>query len=385
MQSRARRAARGGLTALAGAVSLAAVGTTVLSAVLAHLLVTPPKRKRDDVKILSLDEKTVTLNRTLDTELPGRYALWVGDRLVRIGEIVDSTASTVTRRLSSRARLRIMGRKTARFSGYFLYRPRDLDYPFEHAVVETELGPAPAWIFGTQNNDTWCIQVHGRGVTRRETVRAVQPYADAGMPVMCISYRNDGEAPRSGDGRYRLGLDEWRDVDSAIEFALARGAKRVVVMGWSMGGAISLQLVRRSRFRRHIIGLALDSPVVGWEPTLREQTNAAGLPAALVHTATRMLESPVAQLAGGQKLSFSDLDSVRHAGAYSLPILLLHSADDGFVPPDASREFATARPDIVRYHEWTGARHTKLWNWDEERYREQLSSWIADNGFGTSG
>lgn len=381
MQSRARRAARGGLTALAGAVSFAAVATTVVSAVLAHVLVTPPKRKRDDVKILALDEHSITVNRTLDTELPGRYALWVGDRLVRIGEIIDSTASTVTRQLSNRARLRILGRRTARFSGYFLYRPRDLDYPFEHVVVETELGPAPAWLFGNQQNDLWCVQVHGRGVTRRETVRAVQPFADAGMPVLCVSYRNDGEAPRSVDGRYRLGLEEWRDVDSAIAFAMRRGAKRIVVMGWSMGGAISLQLVRKSRFRRHIVGLALDSPVVGWEPTLREQTNAAGLPAALVRTATRMLESPVVQLRGGSRFDFSDLDSVRHAGAFALPILLMHSADDGFVPPDASRQFAAARPDIVRYHEWTGARHTKLWNWDEAEYRRQLESWIMDNGF----
>lgn len=201
---------------------------------------------------------------------------------------------------------------------------------------------------------------------------------------MSISYRNDGEAPRSKDGRYRLGVDEWRDVDAAIDVALARGARRIIVMGWSMGGAITLKLARNSRHRRRIVGIVLDSPVVRWEPTLKLATGAMGLPVALVHTATRLLESPAAKLAGGDALRLADIDAVRHAQSYITPMLLLHSADDGFVPPDASREFADARPDIVDYREWDTALHTKLWNWDPERYEAEIGSWLDAQGLGTS-
>lgn len=378
MGSEARRAA----TALAavGGVGLTVIGATTIAAVLARVLVTPP-RHRDDVRILDVDDRGIRLTRTKDTQLPGRYALWVGDRLVRIGEILDEDADSVTRAFTSRARARVGARRTARFSGYHLYRPRDLGLPFEPVTVETELGVAPAWIIGDQDARTWCIQVHGRGVNRRETLRAVPTFAGRGIPSLTVSYRNDREAPRTRDGRYRLGLDEWHDVDDAIDLAIERGAERIVIMGWSMGGQIALQLARRSRHRRRIVGLVLDSPVVAWGPTLAFHTRLARLPRAFVHLATSLLESPASRLAGTrEELDFDALDGVAHADAYTAPMLLMHSADDAYVPPDASRALAEARADIVEYHEWTGARHTKLWNYDEDRYVRTIERWLDAHG-----
>jgi uncharacterized protein len=60
-----------------------------------------------------------------------------------------------------------------------------------------------------------------------------------------------------------------------------------------------------------------------------------------------------------------------------VPILLLHSADDGYVPPEASRALADARPDLVTYDEFTVARHTKLWNYDPERWNADIGSWLS--------
>nr|WP_241249360.1 alpha/beta fold hydrolase [Agrococcus sp. KRD186] len=233
---------------------------------------------------------------------------------------------------------------------------------------------------GDQDATTWCVQVHGRGVTRRETIRAAPIYLERGIPVMAVSYRNDTEAPPSRHGKYRLGLDEWRDVDDAIELALARGAERIVLQGWSMGGQIALQVARRSRHRRRIAGLVLDSPVVGWRPTLMLQVALVRLPAWLVDTAVGLLGSPASMLSGSRSLDFDELDNVLHADALSQPILLLHSADDGYVPPDASRALAEARPDLVDYREWTTARHTKLWNFDRTRYEQHVRDWLDARG-----
>jgi len=55
----------------------------------------------------------------------------------------------------------------------------------------------------------------------------------------------------------------------------------------------------------------------------------------------------------------------------------MHSADDGYVPPYASRALALARPDIVTFDEFTVARHAKLWNYDADRFNENIGSWLS--------
>ena len=45
----------------------------------------------------------------------------------------------------------------------------------------------------------------------------------SGITSLVVSYRNDGEAPRSRAGTYTLGATEWRDVDAAVGFARRRG------------------------------------------------------------------------------------------------------------------------------------------------------------------
>ena len=84
---------------------------------------------------------------------------------------------------------------------------------------------------------------------RRVPARGAASSTTSGITSLVVSYRNDGEAPRSRAGTYALGATEWRDVDAAVGFARRRGAKRIVLMGWSMGGAIALQLSLNSAHR----------------------------------------------------------------------------------------------------------------------------------------
>jgi hypothetical protein len=57
-------------------------------------------------------------------------------------------------------------------------------------------------------------------------------------------------------------------------------------------------------------------------------------------------------------------------------MLILHSADDGFVPDSASRALAAARSDIVTFVPFTVALHTKLWNYDEARWTGAVREWL---------
>jgi pimeloyl-ACP methyl ester carboxylesterase len=69
----------------------------------------------------------------------------------------------------------------------------------------------------------------------------------------------------------------------------------------------------------------------------------------------------------------------RHRGACrraAPSVLILHSDDDGFVPPAHAR-LAAARPDLVELQVFRTARHTKLWNYDQQRWTDAIGGLAA--------
>jgi len=370
--------------------ALLAVGAAAAFTVLAtaRRVVTPSVR-RTDTHILAVDTgaQTIELNRTLDTELPGRYGLFTTGTYgyVKIGAVLSADVSTVRRKLLTQIEAGAQVDRDAAFSGWYYTSPGELHLPWESALIGSPAGPCPAWFF-PGSSDTWVIQVHGRGATRSECLRAVPVFHAMGHPTLVVSYRNDGEAPRSRAGSYALGASEWRDVDAAVGHALRHGAKRVVLMGWSMGGAIALQTAVSSGHRSRIAALVLDSPVVDWRTVLRFQAREQGLREPIPALAMNVLENTLmARLSGAEEaIEFDRLDMVARASELAAPILILHSDDDGFVPSDASHALAAARPDLVTMPAFSVARHTKLWNYDQSGWTAAITDWMGAQGLTTA-
>lgn len=362
-------------TVAAGATLFAGIGwaamIAVLSGVMARRIVTPPTKRVDDTRVLAVDIEagTITLESTLDAVLPGDYSFWFagGTGHARVGGIVASTPRSVTRRILGIDFGDLDSAVSGRLGGYSFLGPWDLGLDYDDVSVPTELGEAPAWLIpAAEPTDHWVIQVHGRGVSRHETLRAVPVFRAAGYTSLLVSYRNDEEAPASADGRFGLGDTEWRDVEAAIHYAVSRGARRIVLMGWSMGGAISLQAATRAAHDGVILGLVLDSPVIDWADVVAYQGRLLRLPRSVVRGAMVVLGHRWGRLITGQHLpiDFPRLDFVSRAADLALPILVLHSDDDGYVPATPSRALAERRPDIVTLVSFQRARHTKLWNYD---------------------
>lgn len=368
--------------------SLAMLGTVAMR--LARRVITPAGRVPDtEIVGVDLAAQTITLRRTDDTELPGRYGLFTTgtESYVKVGAVLSTDEATVTRKLLTHVGVDDRLSSAAAFSGWYFATPDELHVPYRAELVGSPLGPCPAWFFPAETpdgdaSDTWVVQVHGRGTTKSEALRAVPVFRALGISSLLVSYRNDGEAPRSRSGTYTLGATEWRDVDAAIGLARRRGARRVYVMGWSMGGAIALQVSLNSAHRDIIAGLILDSPVVDWRIVLDYQARMLGIPSPVAATAVRALDSDWgSRLIGAQsRIPFDRLDVVARAGELRHPILVLHSDDDGFVPSDASHDLFVARPDLVELQVFDVARHTKLWNYDQERWSATITEWIRRHG-----
>ncbi len=377
-----------GFIALGAGLAAAAVGTAVIGgfvAAVARAVVTPDRKRTERVPIHAVDpvRMTVTIERTADTELQGRYSLWFGAGTghMRVGEVLGTTDTTVTRRIIAIDAGDPTAARRGRWGGWFYLTPGELDVPVEDIDIPTPNGPAPAWVVRADDPDApWAVLVHGRGVTRAETIRAVPVFRAAGYSVVLASWRNDGVAPPSVDGRYGLGSTEWEDIDAVLRWLSAQNAQSVVLMGWSMGGAVVLQTLLRSRFAGLVDGVVLESPVVDWHTVLKSQSQLMGLPRPVRKVAQRLLRTPVLhRLAGLQRpVDLRELDMVTRSAELTVPILLLHSDDDGFVPSSASHDLARARPDLVRLEVQTTARHTKLWNHDADWFDARILAWLTE-------
>lgn len=369
-----------------GAAATAVAAAFAVTVHIARLVVTPPRTHDYDIRIRGRDEAhgSITLSRTPDTMLPGRYGLWFGrdTGYVRVAEVLRSGADTVTRRLE-RVDFGVPRTETkARWSGYYFLSPEELDLPVHSVAIPGPLGQLPAWLFpadGRRNHAGWVVVVHGRGAERQEGLRAVPLLHELGYSVLLVSYRNDGDAPPSADGRYGLGGTEWHDVEAAIGFALTHGADSVVLMGWSMGGAIALQTLTRSVHAAAITAVVLDSPVIDWVDTLEFQATLLHVPPVLAAFAMRMLGSRWGALLTGQSspIDLPSLDFVARAAELHVPILILHSDDDGYVPATGSRRLAELRGDLVTLVSFRRARHTRLWNYDRDRWNGAIRDWFG--------
>ena len=376
------------LAAIGAVVTIATLAVAGVTLFVARTVVMPPRRRPEDTRILSVDGAgdLVSLSSTVDSRLPGEYSLFFADGSghARVGDIVAETPGTVIRRLLRVDRGDLARARRGRLSGWFYTGPADLGFHFENVEIQTELGPAPAWLVPAEApSSRWVIGVHGRAVRREETLRAVPVFRAAGYTSLLISYRNDEDAPASLDGRYGLGDTEWHDVEAAIRFAVDHGATDVVLMGWSMGGATVLQTVARSELAGVVRGIVLDSPVIDWVTALRFQGELRGLPNPIRSAVIALLGMKWAGRLTGQHvpIDLPRLDFVHRSADLHLPILLMHSDDDGFIPSTASLALAAARPDIVTYERFTVAGHTKLWNFDRVRWNDAIAHWLATAPF----
>ena len=370
-----------------GTVLAAGAAASATAAYFARRVVSPDGERPDDVEVLGVGAGTLTLRANPETTAPGRYGLWLdgGAGHARVGEVVDhdTAARTVTRRLVAvdSGRLREGAARWNQY--YFAGTPRTaLDLEHEDVEVATALGPMPAWFVppspSVPERTTWVVLVHGRGATREECLRALPVLHRLGFPALVVSYRNDADAVPSPGGRYHLGEAEWLDVESACVHAFGHGAQDVVLAGWSMGGAIALQTLSRSWVADRIQGVVLDAPVVDWRDVLDHHARVNRVPAAIGKLSQAVLENTHARRLAGVEtpLSLDRLDWVTRAAELHVPVLLIHSDDDEFVPSGPSRRLAQARPDVVTYVEVPGARHTKEWNVDPEAWDTAVARFL---------
>lgn len=322
-----------------------------------------------EVDIVGLEGERIELEREEATEQPGVYGLtWDGGHAI-LGPIVAISDETVTRRLSE-VRGYLTTATDASMDGqvYTGDPGQAFGFPFREIEIQGELGPLPAWLVPAPRR-TWAIVVHGHNGSRQDGLETTPALHRLGLPALLVSYRNDPGVEPSPDGYHHLGLTEWRDVDAAARYALRQGAKRLLLIGVSMGGAIVGRFMAESPRAKRVAALVLDAPVVDWRDTLEFNATLMGLP--------EIVSLPLRWAIGARiDVDWDALDYESHPEDFELPILLFHGAEDELVPKESSQELAEALPERVTYLETPEADHVQAWNVNPPLYERQLERFL---------
>lgn len=380
------RAAAAGLGLAAGTAGLGLIATGWYCA--NELLV--PQRAGDPyrLRVLALDPFAVTLPATEDTLQPGDATLeWIGGYGF-LGPVPAETDLGARRALTERTGTELTPGTRVRIKRHaFNGTPaKAFGLAYTDIEVHADLGPMPAWLVpGAPGNGsppagrggTWAILVHGRGHGRIGMLRLLPEFHRAGLTSLVISYRNDVAAPASPDGLYHLGDTEWFDLEAAVSEARRRGADRIVLAGDSMGAAVVLQFVQRSRLADGVAALIFDAPVLDWTATLALAAEVRRLPRALAAVAREIARRRIS-------IEWDRFDQVQRATELRLPMLIVHGQSDTTVPLATSQAIARRRPDLVTLVPVPGAEHAESWKVDPAGCAKAVRGFLGRLGVGSS-
>ena len=371
---------RRGLACLAFLVPAAALSG--FAVVMARKIVKPgPKDYRRAE--LTDDGRRVRIDLDDYTKAPGDFGVFdpVAERYTRVGEItlIDEDQKYVERRIhpldSGPASLGPL----VDWTPDVFFEPSAVAGRFEEVHIPTAYGAAPAWLFQGKKTDTWVIHIHGSWTDRSIMFRDVHAFSPLGFTSLVPSFRSDQEVSPPQAESSHLGQTEWRDVESAVAYAVAHGARRIILSGWSMGGTIALLTAERSAYRDRIVGVVLVGPVTSWRKTITAGAARAGVPAVGAGLVMSLLQAPpFARMLGLEEpINFNALEWVDVPNRVGVPTLVLHSSADQEVPWEISVAFQRANPDTVTLIPLPEAHHTLEWNASPDIFTNELTSWIG--------
>ena len=248
--------------------------------------------------------------------------------------------------------------------------PSDVGLDFEATTYESPLGTMGGWLVPAEEGTAWAVHCHGWTAERREVIRMLSSYHRAGFNSLVIDYRNDPGGPPDSTGRYRFGLSEWEDLEAAVRTVLRRGADRVVLSGYSTGGALVMSFLERSSLAGSVAAVVLDSPNIVLAEAIRNGTRDS-------RATPLMIEFGMWIADLRWKVDWEATNFVQRADQIlEVPALVFHGTSDQTIPISVSRQLEARVPDLVELVETPAAGHVMSWNADPGRYDTYLRNFL---------
>jgi uncharacterized protein len=323
------------------------------------------------LEVVSNEAGRVVVTRTDDTEREGFWGLEGEDAYAQVSTIVRISDDTVERGVKTLEGEFAVGDMARIDSDAFTGDPLSaLRIGFDDdLVIPSEIGAHKGWFIDGRRS-TWIVFVHGKGDDRlAESLRILPSLVEQGFPVMVISYRNDVGAAPSDSGMRLWGLEEWRDVDAAVELAQRKGAKDFVVMGSGFGASIVSMFLHESDQIDSVRGVIYDSPVVDLEGVVARWSRENSTPRIVGWLGRRLVTARFG-------VEWGLLDQISRADEFDVPMLVLIGGEDPVSDPDQIESFTDAIGDRATVSRFEQGGHADLWNIDQVRYERTIGDWL---------
>ena len=358
-----------------GAVGLAVLLVAIVAFAAARSLVIGARPR---LISYGVEGDRVELAATELTRAIGSYGLVVDGVHARIDAVLEENDTSLTRALGAVTGGQLPDRGQGRWVRDVYPSPAELGLSFTEVDIATAGGISPAWIVpGEPNSDVWAVHLHGIRTTRSVVLPGVAALLPTGVTSLVPSWRGDSEGPPTFGGGSSLGQEEWRDIEAALEFAVASGARSIVLVGWSMGAMISTLLLKHSHLADHIVAVVMVAPVTSWRTVLAQAVRAARLPGVISWSVERILSIPgLCRIAGLRApVLLAKLDSA--ASKVDVPTLVLHNPGDPLSPFGATVRFCEQNEGIAELVVFEDAPHAMEWNREPKRFELAVTSWVA--------
>jgi pimeloyl-ACP methyl ester carboxylesterase len=345
------------------------------------------KRGPKDYRRAELTDDGRRIRIDLDdyTKAPGDFGVFdpTSESYTRVGEItlIDEVQKYVERRIEPPGSGPVLLGPLVDWTPDVFFEPSAAAGGHHEEVdIPTAYGAAPGWLFEGENRDVWVIHIHGSWTDRAIMLRDVHAFRPLGFTSLVPSFRSDPEVRPVQPESSHLGQTEWLDVESAVAYAAARGARRIILSGWSMGGTIALLTAERSAYRDRIAGIVLVGPVTSWRKTITAGAARAGVPAIGAGLVMGLLQTPpFARMLGLEEaIDFDVLEWADAPNRVAVPTLVLHSPADQEVPWEISAAFQRANPRTVTLIPMPEAHHTQEWNASPRIFADELTRWVTE-------
>ena len=247
--------------------------------------------------------------------------------------------------------------------------PASVGLGYEHAEVSSTDGiRLRSWWVPAGDSSRAVVLVPGWGGYKFEDhlLQTLLVYHDAGYGVLMLDLRAQGE---SRGTRRTLGYREVRDVRGALAWLRNRGYApgQTILHGWSMGGATVLRAAPGSG-----VAAVVEEAGYGDLPLLLRRK----LPEFVRFG--RLLEPAILLL--GKLYPDFDYQGVmpkKEAALLSeggVPLLIIHSVDDGVVPYEQAKLLAAAYPDAKV---WTLESYGHVEAYEHPEYAQRLQGFLS--------